>query len=307
MPIPLILDTDIGTDSDDALALAFALRHPEVELRAVTTVSADTRRRAQIAAKLLRIAGRNDIEVAAGDDREFRHGSRTAWMGSEGDGFLDPGEAFPTSSREALTLIVDETARDPRLEIATIGPLTTLAAAVDADAGLPKRVARLAVMGGVFKPLRFLDTTLDSSTDYNLNVDPSASVRALNAGFRTLYVPCDVTFGAWLERRHLDQLRKGDALCRALVLHIEVWEKLLRRRSGSRMPADYVGLLHDPLTVASTVDRRCVTSASMPVTVALHGAHARTFIDPAAGAVADVITSVDAPGFADFWLETVLG
>ena len=66
----LILDTDIGTDVDDALALAFALRHPELDLRAVTTVSGDTVRRARIAKKLLLLAGRDDIEVAAGERGE---------------------------------------------------------------------------------------------------------------------------------------------------------------------------------------------------------------------------------------------
>ncbi|HUH08060.1 MAG TPA: nucleoside hydrolase, partial [Egibacteraceae bacterium] len=68
MPHTVALDTDIGTDVDDALALAFAVRHPDIELRAVTTVSGDTRRRARIAATLLSLAGRDDIEVAAGLD-----------------------------------------------------------------------------------------------------------------------------------------------------------------------------------------------------------------------------------------------
>jgi len=50
-----------------------------------------------------------------------------------------------------------------------------------------------------------------------------------------------------------------------------------------------------------------VTSETMRVTVAMHDGCARTFIDPAAGHEAEVVTSVDAPAFADFWLATVLG
>src|SRR5205814_9021129 len=50
--LDLILDTDIGTDVDDALALAFAVRHPDITLRAVTTVSGDTAARARITARL---------------------------------------------------------------------------------------------------------------------------------------------------------------------------------------------------------------------------------------------------------------
>lgn len=303
---PLILDTDIGTDVDDALALAFALRHPDIELRAVTTVSGDTMRRGHIAKKLLRIAGRGDIEVAAGDPGEFRQGGRNAWMGHEGDGLLEPGETLPLSPRDAVTLIVDECTDGARMHVATVGMQTNVAQALEREPDLPRRVAQLAVMGGVFAPVRFLDIMLGPGIDHNLDVDPSAAVRSLNAGFRTLYVPCDVTMGAWLEQRHLDALRKGDALCRALAQQVDVWTKVLRRRAGERLPDDYVALLHDPLTVACLVDRRFVTSATMPVTVALHHADARTFIDPAVGKPAEVITSVDARGFADFWLETVL-
>ena len=45
----IIVDTDIDTDVDDALALAFALRHPEIDVVTVTTVSGDTGLRARIA------------------------------------------------------------------------------------------------------------------------------------------------------------------------------------------------------------------------------------------------------------------
>ena len=68
MPHRIILDTDIGTDVDDALALAFALRHPEIDLAAVTTVSGDTRLRGQIAARLLALATDREVEVVTDVD-----------------------------------------------------------------------------------------------------------------------------------------------------------------------------------------------------------------------------------------------
>ena len=67
--IPIILDTDIGTDIDDAFALALALKSPEIELLAVTTVSADAYGRALIACRFLEAVGRSDIPVAAGRPR----------------------------------------------------------------------------------------------------------------------------------------------------------------------------------------------------------------------------------------------
>ena len=64
--LPVLLDTDVGTDVDDALAMALLLASPELDLRALTTVSGDARLRARIAKKLLTLAGQSNVPVAAG-------------------------------------------------------------------------------------------------------------------------------------------------------------------------------------------------------------------------------------------------
>ena len=59
LPLPILFDTDIGSDVDDALALGLILAAPEeLELVAVTTVARDVELRARIAARLLGLAGR---------------------------------------------------------------------------------------------------------------------------------------------------------------------------------------------------------------------------------------------------------
>lgn len=308
MATALILDTDIGTDVDDALALAFALRHPALELGAVTTVSGDTQRRALIAAKLLRIAGRQDIDVAAGEAGEQSSPQRSAEAGHEDAMLGDVPFELALSGRDAVTLLLEACAAAPTT-VATVGMQSNIAAALERDPGFADDVPLLAVMGGVFAPVRFLETTLPASVDHNLNVDQRASLRALNAGIRTLYVPCDVTFSTWMTTEHLDALWRGDALCRELARQAEIWSVAMRRRGRGIIPDDYVALLHDPLTVACLTDdgRRLVRTERLPVTVALHNGAVRTFIDRVEGTEAEVVTGVDAPGFARFWLETVLG
>ena len=64
--VPVILDTDIGTDIDDTWALAQLLRSPELDLKLVLTDTGDTRYRAAVAAKLLEAAGRTDVAVGVG-------------------------------------------------------------------------------------------------------------------------------------------------------------------------------------------------------------------------------------------------
>lgn len=301
MPARLILDTDIGTDVDDALALAFALRHPEIDLLAVTTVADDAVKRADIARKLLRIAGRDDIEVAPGVAwEECPAPGRKSWFGHEGQGLLQDTGETSTYARDAVTLLLEET-KNASLEIAVVGMQSNIAAALAKDDGFAERVSRLDVMGGVFAPITVGQGVIPPSADHNLMIDPDASVLALNAGLNTMYVPLDVTVHAPLLKQHLESLRTGDDLCRALARLIDVWVEV------TKMPGDVVAILHDPLTVACVVDRRFVTSEMLPVTVAMHKGIVRTFIDRAAGREAEVITSVDGEAFADLWLETVLG
>lgn len=305
MALDIILDTDMGTDVDDALALAFALSHPQINLRAVTTVSGDTVRRARIAKKLLLFAGRDDIEVAAGERGEQSQTQRSPEAGHEDAMLGDDARELPISGRDAVTLLLEACEKQP-LEVAVVGMQSNIAAALERDPSFAHDVGRLAVMGGVFAPVMFLGAELPPSIDHNLNVDQPASLRALNAGMATLYVPGDVTMGAWLTATQLDHLRKGDLLCKELARQIDIWTPRLRALGRGIVPEEYVALLHDPLTVACMVDRRFVTSMTAKVTVAMHHGHVRTFIDPAAGHAAEIITSVDWQGFGQFWLDTVL-
>lgn len=300
MTVRLVLDTDIGTDVDDALALAFALRHPDIDLVAVTTVADDTHRRAHFASELLRIAGRDDVEVAPGVGWTEPPAGRRSWFGHEGEGLLAPDAEPPAYTRDGVTLLLEETAK-AATEVATVGMQSNVAASLERDAAFAERVHHLHVMGGVFAPIRAGSVELPVAFDHNLMVDPPASVLALSAGIATTYVPLDVTVHAPLMLSHLEQLREGDDLCRALASLIDVWRKVLP------MPEGVVAFLHDPLTVACVVERRFVTTETLPVTVALHDGAVRTFVDRAAGHPAEVVTSVDGDAFADYWLETVLG
>ena len=146
MSLAFILDTDIGTDVDDALALAFALRHPGLELRAVTTVSGDAVQRARVAKKLLLLAGRDDIPVAAGLSSDPRQGGRNVEMGHEGEGLLETGEELPISSSNGVSLLLEECAAR-RYEVATIGMQSNVAAALERDASFAQHVHRLVVHG----------------------------------------------------------------------------------------------------------------------------------------------------------------
>jgi len=65
MSIKVLLDTDIGSDIDDAVALAYLLSHPDCDLLGITTVSGDPTSRAMIASAICHVA-ETDVPIYPG-------------------------------------------------------------------------------------------------------------------------------------------------------------------------------------------------------------------------------------------------
>ncbi|MBZ0288503.1 MAG: nucleoside hydrolase, partial [Anaerolineae bacterium] len=88
MPTRVILDTDIGTDVDDCLALALLLASPELKLEGVTCVYGDVDLRVRMAEKLLSLRGLKDVPVRAGARKPLLGLREVYWEGHEGQGLL---------------------------------------------------------------------------------------------------------------------------------------------------------------------------------------------------------------------------
>ena len=298
MSVSLVVDTDLGSNVDDALALALAVRHPDVELRAVTTVSSRPDVRAGIARRLLDLAGADDVAVAtgrsaAGDDRNV--------IGAEHLEVLD-GAARDAPAGDAVALLAS---LPEHAAIATIGQQTNVAAALTRDPQLPRRVHELTAVGGVFAPFATGDGRVHGAErDTNLVLDPRAAVSALSAGWRIRLVPADVTFGVVWTHAHVLRLRAGDELCRTLADLVDAWRA---RSKPAGAPDDVACWLHDPLAVACVTECEFVGAERVGVTVVLDARGTpHTVIDPTEGHPADVVRTVDAPTFADWLVDTLL-
>jgi purine nucleosidase len=82
---PVILDTDIGTDVDDLLALVLLAKAAEIQFCGVTTVHGDTILRAKIARVACDLLGRREVAVAAGESNTLAN-RPIFWAGHEGEG-----------------------------------------------------------------------------------------------------------------------------------------------------------------------------------------------------------------------------
>jgi len=305
MPRRIVLDTDIGTDVDDALALALALGSPEIEVVAVTTVAGDTTLRARIAARLLALAGRDDIPVHPGYAQALSSPGGFAWFGHEGDGILD-GSRDTIAGEPAVDALLRLFRPDDDLELVAIGPLTNVAEALAREPRFASRVARLTVMGGWLRGARVGGTLLPPSVDYNLCSDAVAAVRVLSAGIPTRLVSADATVQVWLTDADVTALeRASDAVSHALARAIRIWTPVQHRLfTGLGAPPDpgNAAFLHDPLALACVHDESFCTMEELAIEPAMVDGTFRALLwtgkTPGAFHMR-CATSVDAPRFVE--------
>jgi purine nucleosidase len=183
-PIPVILDTDIGTDIDDAYALAQVLRSPELDLLGVTTVSGDAVARARLAAKLLAVAGRPEVPVYAGVSTATQYMKQVEWAA----GFTSPA-LHESGGVEFLRQQIN--ARPGEIVLIAVGELTNVAALLQSDPGLAKKLKAIAFMGGSVR--RGYAPGSKPEPEWNIRSAAAAAQVVLFSGAPLLVAPLDST------------------------------------------------------------------------------------------------------------------
>jgi purine nucleosidase len=152
--IPVLLDTDPGSDIDDAICLAYLLAQPRCELVGVTTVSGrDPRQRASIVDAVCRKAGRTDIPIHAGVSVRYDEGTVVQPDVPQFAALAKyphrRPEEFPSNTAvEYLRRTIDE--RPGEITLLAIGPMSNLGALLAIDPEVPKKLKALVLMCGVF-------------------------------------------------------------------------------------------------------------------------------------------------------------
>lgn len=248
--IPILLDTDIGTDIDDAFALALVLRSPELDLLGVTTVSGDTEARARLAAKLLEQAGRLDVPVAAGEPGKPLPLDQARWA----EGFASPS-VVPVG---AVGFLEAQIARQPgRITLVVLGPLTNVAALLKQHPETARQIKQIVLMGG--SVARGYQPGSPPAAEYNFAADPAAAQTVFGSGVPILMVPLDAT--AMLQLGPADRHRiftRLTPLTDALTLLYHLWNQ--------ETPT-----LFDPMAVAMLVDSSLAETQSLHVEVDARG------------------------------------
>ena len=232
----IIIYTDIGDDIDDALAISFAVKSPEIELIGVTTVWKDTAARARLAKRVLQMLGRDDIPVYIGcaqpligkvDDKEIPN-----QYSEDMDGIA------VNTDMDAVDYIIDTVMKsEGDITLVTIGALTNIALAIVKKPEIKNKIKRIVMMGGAY---------YFHYNEYNIECDAEAARIVFESGIQIKAVGLDVTLKCQLTQQDVERIEHP---------HNEITKFLSNLIGRWRSINNYLPILHDPLAVCAVFDK----------------------------------------------------
>ncbi len=314
---PVILDVDTGVD--DALAILLAVRHPALDVRAITCTGGNAPL-AQVVANTLRVldaAGAGPLPVAAGAHRPLLESPQHAAAIHGSDGLADLG--LPDSSRTPEPVHAVELLRrtlaasEEPLTIISLAPLTNIALLLRMHPEVIDRIERVVMMGGAVGT-----GNATAAAEFNVWHDPEAAAIVLGAGLDVLMYGLEPFYRVGVSHDDVQRLlaAEGSAprLAGALLTHLIGIDATEERVADDRVAIGDAG------AVCAAIDPAPLVTRIAPVEVALAPGATRgqTIVDlrtmvgadisAARDAVpATVVLDVDPEPYRQLFLDALLG
>ncbi|MBC7463678.1 MAG: nucleoside hydrolase [Actinobacteria bacterium] len=310
----LILDVDTGVD--DAFAILFAARHPEINLLGITCVDGNTNLENVIAntLKTLDAAGAGDIPVARGATRPLIDEPRYAEFVHGSDGLLDMG--IPPSKRvldprPAVELIRDliEGAAGP-VTLIPLAPLTNIALFLRAFPDTAAKLERIVLMGGSASA-----GNATATAEFNIWHDPEAAAIVFSSGIPITMYGLDVFTRLQLTHDHGTELKSREHECSQFSG--ELIQRFVKQFTALADQSEIT--LGDYGAVATAIAPHLVTMERYRVVVdTTFGPNRgqtvcdrRTFADSAQDSIhsnapsVDVVMDLDVDAITEMWMRTI--
>jgi len=286
--IPVILDTDIGSDIDDAVCLAYLLAQPRCELLGITTVTGQAQERAKLANAICRAAGRDDVPVLSGSETPLLIQQKqpeapqaevlARWPHSEQFGKFEAVDFLRRTIHS----------RPGEITLLTIGPLTNIGLLFALDREIPQMLKSLVMMAGSYFQ--------GKAPEWNVGGDPHAAAIVFASPVAEVRVcGLDVTSRCCLPAEECRARFRGGPL--DVVLNMA--EVFFRWRQEI--------VFHDPLAAACIFDPDICSYQTGTVRVELQNDSemGRTVLEPSKAGRHRVAQSVDVQRFFEHYFSTV--
>lgn len=209
MPLPVLIDTDMGVD--DAIAITLAMLSEKLSVKALVSVGGNVPL-LQATQNLGRLLGALQVEsrpsVGVGLDQhaanlpDARHVFGRDGLGETDWPALEPFEPVPYSKiyRQFLEQ------HPGQGTIICIGPLSNLAEIWRTNPALLRQASRIVIMGGAI----WCKGNVQGVAEFNFYRDPAAAELVLSAGLPISLVPLDLTGFLQMDESHLARLAACD-------------------------------------------------------------------------------------------------
>jgi purine nucleosidase len=218
----IIIDTDIGSDIDDAFAVGLALHSPEFKILGITSAWGDTHLRARLLSRFLKETGRADISVAMGITKHPPGKLDTLTQAAYAEG--GPPDV---QYANAVDFLLEQIRLHPgEITLISIGPETNLGAAIDRDAATFRKLKRVVLMGGsVYRGYSQFNygKTHGPDPEWNILCDIQAAQKVFSSGVPLYVMPLDSTQIKLQELERAEIFKSGTALTDALLVLYSQW------------------------------------------------------------------------------------
>ena len=220
--IPVILDTDIGTDLDDSWALGLLLKCPELDVKLITTTSQNTTIKAKIVAKFLENADRTDIPIGIGPKVNNVKGPLFNWV-KEYNLNDYPGEIY----EDGVEIVCQKIMESSRpLTLVCIGPLGNIAEAIK----LKPEITQNARFVGMQGSIRIgYESSSQPDVEYNVVYNIKACREVFQAPWEKTITPLDTCGNIRLSGDNYQKVLDCDnKIIKNIKEHITMWTKKIQ-------------------------------------------------------------------------------
>lgn len=261
-PTKLLFDTDIGSDIDDAVALAYLLMQPSFDVLGITTVTGEARKRAVLASRLLEIAGQT-VPIFPGFEtpREIATRQPIAQQAVK----LTPtqllGTDQPHNPEAAIDFMADTIRAHPfEVTLLAVGPFTNVARLLEKHAGISRMLKTMVIMGGKYSDY----PTPWGPSEWNGIIDPAATALMFDKAECPIQAfGLDITWQVSMDAKQVSRAFATHPLLREVRRWSEIW---FAERDALHF--------HDPLAAVSLIDPSICTYKQGQVAVDLSSGRA---------------------------------
>ena len=256
-PTKLLFDTDIGSDIDDAVALAYLLIQPSIDLLGVTTVTGEARKRAALASRLITIAGQA-VPIFPGFEapREIATRQPIAQQAVKLSSAQLIGTDRPHNPEVAIDFMANTIRANPfEVTLLAVGPFTNVARLFEKYPDISRLLKALVIMGGKYSDY----PTPWGPSEWNGIIDPAATALMFaQAECPIRAFGLDITWQVSMNAEQVSRAFATHPLLREVRRWSEVW---FAERDALHF--------HDPLAAVSLIDPSVCTFKQGQVAVDL--------------------------------------